>query len=108
MLETSTAGPQMFSNAGHFDITNSIFVTSNAPPTIASPAVSRSPLNTPRDLSSESGSIPILDNSGSVSLVDSEVYARLLLPLKKGYPLWKPKPDEHLPEEYRRVGVSIE
>ncbi|KIK62477.1 hypothetical protein GYMLUDRAFT_164878 [Collybiopsis luxurians FD-317 M1] len=39
--------------------------------------------------------------------VESEVYARSMLPQKKGYPLWEPKPDEHLPEEYRRVGVRI-
>ncbi|KAF8997770.1 hypothetical protein BDQ17DRAFT_1428888 [Cyathus striatus] len=35
-----------------------------------------------------------------------EVYVGSLFPLKKGYPLFFPQPDQNLPEEYRRKGVS--
>jgi len=38
---------------------------------------------------------------------DSEVYARLLLPKKLGFPLWLPQPHNNLPSEYRRNGVNI-
>jgi hypothetical protein len=37
----------------------------------------------------------------------SEVYARLLLPKRLGFPLWCPTPDCNLPDEYRKKGVSI-
>ena len=37
----------------------------------------------------------------------SEVYARLLLPKRLGFPLWCPAPDANLPNEYRLKGVSI-
>jgi hypothetical protein len=37
----------------------------------------------------------------------SDIYARLLLPKKQGYPLWFPAPDEDLPVEYRSVGVDV-
>lgn len=42
-----------------------------------------------------------------ISLNASEIYARLLLPQKRGYALWKPKPGNWLPEAYRKEGVSI-
>ncbi|KIK58562.1 hypothetical protein GYMLUDRAFT_170962 [Collybiopsis luxurians FD-317 M1] len=39
---------------------------------------------------------------------EGEVYVRLLLPLKRGFPLWKPKPrDRNLPDIYRQEGVHI-
>jgi hypothetical protein len=38
---------------------------------------------------------------------DGEVYARLLLPKKFGFPLWIPQPHRNLPREYRRNGVNI-
>ncbi|EEB93324.1 hypothetical protein MPER_08036, partial [Moniliophthora perniciosa FA553] len=38
---------------------------------------------------------------------ESEVYARFLLPKKKGYPLWNPGVSDNLPPEYRERGVSI-
>lgn len=43
---------------------------------------------------------------------DSEVYARLLLPKRHGYPLWVPEPYDNLPPEYQvsigDVGVITE
>jgi hypothetical protein len=39
--------------------------------------------------------------------LDSEVYVRLLLPKRLGFPLWNPTPDSNLPAEYRNQGVSI-
>jgi len=38
---------------------------------------------------------------------DGEVYARLLLPKRRGFPLWHPQPHRNLPAEYRRNGVNI-
>jgi len=38
---------------------------------------------------------------------DSEVYARLLLRKRRGFPLWLPQPHQNLPSEYRRNGVNI-
>jgi hypothetical protein len=38
---------------------------------------------------------------------DGEVYARLLLPKRRGFPLWIPQPHRNLPPEYRRNGVSF-
>jgi hypothetical protein len=38
---------------------------------------------------------------------DGEVYARLLLPKRLGFPLWIPQPHRNLPSEYRRNGVNI-
>ncbi|KAE9409813.1 hypothetical protein BT96DRAFT_458508 [Gymnopus androsaceus JB14] len=41
-------------------------------------------------------------------LKPSEVYAGLLLPQGRGYPLWKPKQNSsHLPEQYKQDGVHI-
>jgi hypothetical protein len=37
----------------------------------------------------------------------SEVYARLLLPKRLGFPLWHPEPYDNLPDEYRKEGVRI-
>jgi hypothetical protein len=38
---------------------------------------------------------------------DSKVYARLLIPKGRGFPLWLPQPPANLPSEYRKNGVSI-
>ncbi|KAF9078140.1 hypothetical protein BDP27DRAFT_346464 [Rhodocollybia butyracea] len=38
---------------------------------------------------------------------DSELYSQLLLPKKRGYPLWHPTPNDSLPNEYRKTGISI-
>ena len=37
---------------------------------------------------------------------DSEIYARNLLPLRHGYPLWRPKP-QHPSPEYNITGVQV-
>ncbi|KAI5899405.1 uncharacterized protein SCHCODRAFT_02682424 [Schizophyllum commune H4-8] len=37
----------------------------------------------------------------------SQIYAENLLPLREGYPLWIPEPDEELPMCYRQSGVRI-
>ncbi|KAL1676975.1 hypothetical protein EV122DRAFT_291440 [Schizophyllum commune] len=37
----------------------------------------------------------------------SQIYAESLLPLREGYPLWIPEPDEELPLCYRQSGVRI-
>ncbi|KAJ7592795.1 hypothetical protein C8J56DRAFT_885889 [Mycena floridula] len=38
---------------------------------------------------------------------ESELYAKLLLPRKHGFPLWKPDPNQQLAEEYRYSGQRI-
>ncbi|KAF9061730.1 hypothetical protein BDP27DRAFT_323887 [Rhodocollybia butyracea] len=38
---------------------------------------------------------------------DNELYSQLLLPKKRGFPLWDPKPDMHLPSAYRAMGIGI-
>ena len=38
---------------------------------------------------------------------DSEVYSRLMLKHKRGYPLYRPEPSRGLPIEYRKKGISI-
>ncbi|KAE9404218.1 hypothetical protein BT96DRAFT_916987 [Gymnopus androsaceus JB14] len=98
MSETAVT-PQIFSGASHFDITNSVLIASSTGPTLVSPIQS-----TPR---ATIAPLALETKEESSSLVESEIYARLLLPRKKGYPLWKPKADERLPEEYRRMGVRI-
>ncbi|CAA7262081.1 unnamed protein product [Cyclocybe aegerita] len=36
-----------------------------------------------------------------------EIYARLLIPKHRGFPLWIPEPHRNLPTAYRRTGVKI-
>ncbi|KAF5365229.1 hypothetical protein D9758_005429 [Tetrapyrgos nigripes] len=43
----------------------------------------------------------------TASIRPSETYARMLLPLGHGYPLWIPEPNNALPEEYQVEGVRI-
>ncbi|KAL0952577.1 hypothetical protein HGRIS_006833 [Hohenbuehelia grisea] len=43
----------------------------------------------------------------ATSQSESEVFARLLLPRRQGYPLWIPEPNGYLPLEYRETGVRI-
>ena len=38
---------------------------------------------------------------------DSEVYLRLMLKHRHGYPLYRPEPNRGLPIEYRKKGVRI-
>ncbi|KAF5361360.1 hypothetical protein D9757_011361 [Collybiopsis confluens] len=42
-----------------------------------------------------------------VYLSDSELYVQYLLPTKNGFPLWHPKPNDNLPEQYKREGAGI-
>ncbi|KAJ7148442.1 hypothetical protein C8R43DRAFT_857385, partial [Mycena crocata] len=41
------------------------------------------------------------------SMSDSQLYSRLLLPKRKGYPLFHPQPFDDLPEQARRTGTQI-
>ncbi|KAF8995022.1 hypothetical protein BDQ17DRAFT_1330780 [Cyathus striatus] len=60
-------------------------------------AVSMTPINHTAFLSAEA-----LQQAPS----SCEVYVESMFPLKKGYPLFFPQPDQNLPLEYRRKGVS--
>uniref|UniRef100_A0A0W0F4N9 Uncharacterized protein n=1 Tax=Moniliophthora roreri TaxID=221103 RepID=A0A0W0F4N9_MONRR len=43
----------------------------------------------------------------SPCVYESQTYARLLFPLRHGYALWIPEPNELLPLQYRETGVRI-
>jgi hypothetical protein len=45
--------------------------------------------------------------SPSAIPTDNEVYARLLLTKRLGFPIWNPDPDHNLPEECRQTGIRI-
>lgn len=45
--------------------------------------------------------------TGTMPIAASQIYARQLLPQKRGYPLFVPEPSERLPDAYRQKGVSI-
>ncbi|KAF8987385.1 hypothetical protein BDQ17DRAFT_1205649, partial [Cyathus striatus] len=38
---------------------------------------------------------------------DSEIYARLLWPKGRGFPLWCPNPNKHLSPDYVKSGIRI-
>ncbi|KIK59377.1 hypothetical protein GYMLUDRAFT_678444 [Collybiopsis luxurians FD-317 M1] len=108
MAETTMA-TQIFPNASHFGIRDSVFInnTSTLTSDPTHQIASHPPPIPPNSLPNSDVSSEWEDDQFPSRLVESEVYARLLLPRRKGYPLWKPKPDEYLSEEYRRVGVDI-
>ncbi|KAJ3912917.1 hypothetical protein F5877DRAFT_53296 [Lentinula edodes] len=83
-----------FSNASQFSVTNSTFNTFTVAPTVG-PQQENVPTS-----QSPTGKI--------TSVVESEVYVQLLLPKKKGYPLWKPKSNSsHLPDIIKQHGTQI-
>ncbi|EEB98061.1 hypothetical protein MPER_02497, partial [Moniliophthora perniciosa FA553] len=43
----------------------------------------------------------------SPCVYESQTYARLLFPLRHGYALWIPEPNELLPPQNRETGVRI-
>lgn len=49
----------------------------------------------------------VWENTDSDSLDEVELYVRFMLSTKNGYPLWQPRPDDNLPEEYKREGVRV-
>ncbi|KIK58844.1 hypothetical protein GYMLUDRAFT_691122 [Collybiopsis luxurians FD-317 M1] len=50
---------------------------------------------------------PARSTAPSTRLTPDRVYVQELLFLRKGYPLWHPKPAENMPEAYRKEGVRI-
>ncbi|KAJ3930658.1 MAG: hypothetical protein NXY57DRAFT_290970 [Lentinula lateritia] len=96
-----SSAPQFFPSASGFEIKGPIFNSHIYPlPIEAPPHTYTLPL--PSKLTS------VAHNYNSLPLVESEIYAQMLLLRKKGYPLWKPKSDNsRLPESYKREGIHI-
>lgn len=67
--------------------------------------LSASPLSFYTSVKSRRGCLRIPAMSTAQS--PSDVYARLLLPKRQGYPLWVPEPNTRLPDEYKERGVGI-
>ncbi|KAK1226390.1 SCF ubiquitin ligase complex subunit cdc4 [Marasmius sp. AFHP31] len=40
-------------------------------------------------------------------MIESEMYARLFYPLRHGYPLWCPDPNDALSDDYKKIGIQI-
>ncbi|KAF7369460.1 Pleiotropic drug resistance ABC transporter protein [Mycena venus] len=74
--------------------------TPSTPETRSSPALNI--MDKPWPLNKISADV-IMDDT----LSESEIYSTQMLREKRGYPLYVPGPQESLPEEYRRVGVTI-
>ncbi|KAJ3971365.1 hypothetical protein EV361DRAFT_224671 [Lentinula raphanica] len=94
----ATSFPQLFQSAQGFCIEGGRGPTFNVYP---SPETS-----TPSPIApSTSNSDRVHDRtSASTPFVESDIYARLLLPRRHGYPLWKPKArNVQLPEVYKKV-----
>ncbi|KAJ3714531.1 hypothetical protein DFJ43DRAFT_1160796 [Lentinula guzmanii] len=97
---TLCAAPQFFPSASGFEIKGPIFNSHIYPSPIGEPSNGHT---TP-----SSSMLDSSPNQISIPYVESEVYAKMLLLRKKGYPLWKPKSENpRLPEAYRREGVHI-
>ncbi|KAF5386398.1 hypothetical protein D9757_006699 [Collybiopsis confluens] len=45
--------------------------------------------------------------AGLDSLTESELYVRLMLPSKHGYPVWRPRISRNLPVQYQHEGVQV-
>ncbi|KAJ3873205.1 hypothetical protein F5051DRAFT_360565 [Lentinula edodes] len=100
-LPGMSAAPQFFPSASGFEIKGPVFNSHIYPLPIEAPPHA-STLPSPSKLTS------LAHDYNSVPLVESEIYAQMLLLRKKGYPLWKPKSDNsRLPESYKREGIHI-
>ncbi|KIK65220.1 hypothetical protein GYMLUDRAFT_386797 [Collybiopsis luxurians FD-317 M1] len=104
-------GSQSFQGAHHIQMVNPVFHTTAPAPTIASGIPSESSSCSTNDLprvDTHQANSTESPQSGSVSWTEREAYARFMLPQKRGYPLWKPKPQGgNLPSIYKQKGVNI-
>ncbi|KAE9387238.1 Pkinase-domain-containing protein [Gymnopus androsaceus JB14] len=101
-MNEHTANPNLFNQSSHFNA-NGLFIAFNNQPQVPP---------SPPATSSQAIPIPATDLTGNQSEMQQlnhiELYSQLLLPQRRGYPLWKPRPDNsHLPEKYRKDGVHI-
>ncbi|KIK56577.1 hypothetical protein GYMLUDRAFT_778847 [Collybiopsis luxurians FD-317 M1] len=103
----SLSGPQSFQGAHHIHMINPVFHTTTPAPTLTSSgspsACSASDLSLVDTHHANSA-----ENPRSVSWTERESYAQFMFPQKRGYPLWKPKPQGgRLPGIYKQKGVHI-
>ncbi|KAJ3783304.1 hypothetical protein GGU10DRAFT_56992 [Lentinula aff. detonsa] len=88
---------QWFANASSFQLHQPTFnynVSTSQPGSVPGPSTALSPSSANRSTRTQFPN-------------ESELYSRLLLLRRRGYPLWIPAPSQPIPEEFKKQGIRI-